>query len=218
MRTGRSLTICRGEGLLQGVAPSGGWLLPGGVPPFEWVPLSWEAGASFLGGLLPRGSPSWGCFIPRGCLLPGGGWYPSMHWGRPPSPVDRITDTSKNITLATTSLRPVKISVMNWSSDRRHRTHVFWLLSIKPTFFGTWERSVWKAVSIEIVCSYQTVISPSYVHYSPRKPLDLEEVLLCNVQSDNIQRLSLLVRSDQCHLTHENVVYIGKKRSASLQT
>ena len=108
----------------------------------------------------------------------------------------------------------VKISVMNWSSNRRHRTHVFWLPPSLEHEKGLLE----KQFLIEIVCSYQTVISPSYVHYSSRKPLDLEEVLLCNVQSDNIQRLCLLVRSDQCHLTHENVVYIGKKRSASLQT
>ena len=41
-------------------------------------------------------------------LLPGGGgWYPFMHWGRPP--VNRMTNSSKNITLATTSLRPVII-------------------------------------------------------------------------------------------------------------
>ena len=49
-----------------------------------------------LGG---KGLPTWGSL-----LL--GGWYPSMHRGNPP-PVNRITDTSKNITLATTSLRPV---------------------------------------------------------------------------------------------------------------
>ena len=47
-----------------------------------------------------------GCFLPRGCFLPGGCLLPSMHWGRLP-PVNRITDTSKNIALATTSLRPV---------------------------------------------------------------------------------------------------------------
>ena len=62
-------------------------LLPGGV--------------SFAGGLLGRGVSLAGGLLGRG-------WYPSMHWGRPPL-VDRITDTSKNITLATTSLRPVKI-------------------------------------------------------------------------------------------------------------
>ena len=55
--------------------------------------------------------------IPVGCVTAAhwpyaevcsrGVWYPSMHWGRHPSPVNRITDTSKNITLATTSLRPV---------------------------------------------------------------------------------------------------------------
>ena len=56
-------------------------------------------GASFRGGLLLGGSLSQG----RSST---GGWYPSMHWGRPP-PVNRITDACKNITLATTSLRPV---------------------------------------------------------------------------------------------------------------
>ena len=34
-----------------------------------------------------------------GCLLPGGGVYPSMHWSRHP-PVNRITDACKNVTLA----------------------------------------------------------------------------------------------------------------------
>ena len=71
-------------------------------------------------------SREWGVCSPRGVSAPGGnvcswgdvcfwgsvcfqgGWYPSMHWGRPP-PVNRITDTSKNITLATTSLRPVNM-------------------------------------------------------------------------------------------------------------
>ena len=42
-----------------------------------------------------------------GCLLPGVSQHALRQ--RPP-PVDRITDTSKNITLATTLLRPVTIS------------------------------------------------------------------------------------------------------------
>ena len=73
MRTGRSLTVCRG------------------------VHACRRGGACFLGG----------CMLPGGCMLWGG--CPGMHWGRPPPNVNRITDTSKNITLATTSLRPVKI-------------------------------------------------------------------------------------------------------------
>ena len=91
MRTSRSLTVCRG------VLPS-------------WGGASFSRGCFLLGGLLP-GPPSW-----VGCLLLGGGcasfpfwgvwWYPSMQWGRLPL-VNRITHTSKNITLATTSLRPV---------------------------------------------------------------------------------------------------------------
>ena len=101
MRTGRSLTVCQGLASFpggspwQGVPPSRGVSLPGGA--------SFWGSASFLGG----------------CLLHGG-------WGVPPSrgppsrgvslqgdpPVDRITDTSKNITLATTSLRPVKMKIV----------------------------------------------------------------------------------------------------------
>ena len=60
-------------------------------------------GVSFLGG-----ASFWRVSFRGGASFRGGGgWYPSIHWGRPP--VNRITDTSKNITLATTSLRPVNI-------------------------------------------------------------------------------------------------------------
>ena len=85
-----------------GCVPAGHWPNPRG-------------GACFLGCVLPGG---W-CVLRGGVCFPGGcasggvpasrGWYPSMHWGRPPPPVNRITDTSKNITLATTSLRLVII-------------------------------------------------------------------------------------------------------------
>ena len=104
MRTGRSLTVCwsllpggcllRGgvcsggvSALGGGVCSQGGCLLPGGV--------------SALGGLcLLRGVCS------RGVSAPGG---VSQHALRqiPPPPVNRMTNRCKNITLATTSLRPV---------------------------------------------------------------------------------------------------------------
>ena len=68
----------------------------------------WSGGVCLVWGVSGLG----GCLVPGGCLLPGGGvWYPSMHWGRHP-PVNRMTDRYKNITLATTSLRPV-INVLN---------------------------------------------------------------------------------------------------------
>ena len=126
MRTGRSLTVCwsllpggvclvrwggspcRGDG-----SPCrGGLPVPGGSP--------WSGrGVLLARGVLPAGGSAWsGGFSPgpggsawsqggfslvRGgvCLVPGG-----VLW-RPP--VNRITDTCKNITFATTSLRPVKI-------------------------------------------------------------------------------------------------------------
>ena len=89
-----------GASLFGGVPPS--W---GGSPSLEGCLLlggvSFFGGAYFLGGLL-LGASLLGGLLPggllvRGCLLLGD------------LPVDRITDTSKNITLATTSLQPVII-------------------------------------------------------------------------------------------------------------
>ena len=128
MRTGHSLTICCSL-LPGGVLPAGGVLLgprrvclvlggsawslggggfslPGGSAwsreGFSLVPGG--GGLSLPGGfsLVPGGSPCWGG-------LPGPGGVSA--WSRGCSPetplVNRITHTCKNITLATTSLRPV---------------------------------------------------------------------------------------------------------------
>ena len=109
MRTGCSLTVCRslllGGGELDLISlnfPLG--CRPGSDPPQfpPWV-WAWKRGASFLGGGVPwQGG------------LPGGGWC--LLWGvvsqyalRQTTPVIRMTNSSKNITLATTSLRPVMI-------------------------------------------------------------------------------------------------------------
>ena len=107
MRTGRLLTVC------LSVLPEGGCLLPGGMSARGgWCLLRGgdvcSGGGGFLtawGGVLPgRGVSAPRGVLPRqgGCLLPGGVSLP----GDPP-PVNRITHTCKNITLATTSLRPV---------------------------------------------------------------------------------------------------------------
>ena len=118
MRTGCSLTVCcsllpGGEGVL----PAGGVPGPGGVS-------AWSRGV-LLG---PGGVSAWSgggfSLVQAGVLLvPGGRGSPWSQGGspcqgglpgpggilqRPPPPVYRITDTCKNITLATTSLRPVK--------------------------------------------------------------------------------------------------------------
>ena len=146
MRTGRSLTICRGVSLPWGAS------LPGGVLPAEGPPCQGvltAKGVSLLGGLLARGppclggSPCQGGLLVRGVSLVGGllargvsllggwGWF-SLPGGSPcqggllagggfslpeTPPVDRITDTSKNITLATTSLRPVKLKFGETSTE-----------------------------------------------------------------------------------------------------
>ena len=74
----------------EGVLPAGeGFSLPRG--------FSLPGGSPCPGGFsLPGGSPCWGSSLPE---IP---------------PVDRITDTSKNITLATTSLRLVNILSGIW--------------------------------------------------------------------------------------------------------
>ena len=111
--------------------PEGGSPWSGGVSLVWGVCLvrggsTWSGGFSLVWGGLPGpgGSP-W-----SGGVLPAGGVF-SLVWGGPPCrggspwsrggvclvrggspetpPVNRITDTCKNITLATTSLRPVKI-------------------------------------------------------------------------------------------------------------
>ena len=127
MRTGRSLTVCcsllRGEGgsslagggvcLVWGGSPwSGGGVLlgPGGVFLGPGGVSAWSQGGFSLvrGGSPCRGVSAWSrggdfSLVPGGCL-PG----PRGVLRRPP-PVYRITDTCKNITLATTSLRPVNV-------------------------------------------------------------------------------------------------------------
>ena len=117
MRTGRSLTVCRGGGLIMGGCASFLGGLPAGGAPLGGEGLlargvSLPGGVSLLGGLLQEGGTE-GAFF-QGGLLAGGGasfwrWGASFLGGTPSGdpPVNRITHTIKNITLATTSLRPV---------------------------------------------------------------------------------------------------------------
>ena len=77
------------------MVPGGGLLGPGGFP--------WSQGEG--GVLLGPGGSAWS----RGGLLGPGGSAWSGGGSPETPPVNRITDTCKNITLATTSLRPVKI-------------------------------------------------------------------------------------------------------------
>ena len=110
MHTGRSLTVCcsllpGGWGWKGGCFPAGGVCLdPGDLPG--------PGGFSLPGGGV--------CLVPGGFSLPGGGvrlvpggfsLLEGVCLARgaclETPPVDRITDTCKNITLATTSLRPV---------------------------------------------------------------------------------------------------------------
>ena len=136
MRTGRSLTVCRsllplggwglsapgggGRCLLPGVvsAPGGGGICSGGCLLLGGV-CSWEE-VLLLGRVSARGgglSASEGVSAPGGCVCSRrvcseGGGIPACTEADTP-PVNRITDTSKNITLATTSLRPVITHVLH---------------------------------------------------------------------------------------------------------
>ena len=73
----------------------GGCVLPG-------VCASWGRGV-----VLPGGCAAWGVCFPGGCASQRG-VYPSMHWGRHPHPVNRMTDRLLwKYYLAATSLRTV---------------------------------------------------------------------------------------------------------------
>ena len=127
MRTGRSLTVSwsllPGRVSALGVGGVCSWwrLLPGGVCS-GWCLL--PGGMSALGGVCSQGCLLWGVSAPEGCLLPGGVsalgvsapgeclflgdcGIPACTEADTP-PVNRMTNRCKNITLATTSLRPVK--------------------------------------------------------------------------------------------------------------
>ena len=117
MRTGRSLTVCcsllpGGSAWSRGVLPDGGGCLPGAG---GYLPGP-GGGSPCPGSAWSRGGSAWSgeVSLPGSvCLVPGG--LPGLRGGSPclgglpgEPPVNRITDTCKNITLATTSLWPVK--------------------------------------------------------------------------------------------------------------
>ena len=112
--------------LIGGVCASGGCMVPKVCMLSRGVHTSW-------GCMIARGrgqGGGGGYMLPRGVYFQGGACFPgvpasqgvcaSRGCGIPtcieadPPPVNRITDTSKNITLVTTSLRSVKI----WSVPR----------------------------------------------------------------------------------------------------
>ena len=117
-----------------------------------------------------------------------------------------------NISVITQQDWIVKISVMNWSINRRHRTHVFWLLSIKNHLPWNMRKVFWGSSLKKSSVPIRRLFLQLNVHYSSRKPLDREEVLLCTVQSENIQSQSLLVRSDV--ISDMNKIFrMSRKRS-----
>ena len=96
MRTGRSLTVCRS------LLPRGGVCFPGVGGVCLW-------GVSAPGDVSAprRVSALGGVSAPRGCLLPEGGVVSQHALRQTLPPVNRMKNRCKNITLATTSLRPV---------------------------------------------------------------------------------------------------------------
>ena len=99
MRTGQLLTVFGGGGIC---------LVPGGVPAWSW-------GVGYLPGCEgvylpgPGGVPAWSRVVPAWS-----GGVPAWSGGVPGQvlpPVDRMTHTCKNITLAKTSFWPVNITV-----------------------------------------------------------------------------------------------------------
>ena len=109
MRTGRSLTVCRS-------------LLPGGGGCLLWW-VSTLVGCLLRGVSAPGGCLLRACLLLGGCLLPRGGVVSQHALRQTPPPVNRITDTSKNIT--TTSLRPV-ISVFFFKNNLKDISTFCW--------------------------------------------------------------------------------------------
>ena len=131
--------------LLGGVYPWGVCLLLGGLPPggvsalggvCSWGVSAPRGGCLLLGGLLPSG----GCLLLGGCLLPGGSGIPACTEADTP-PVNRMTNRCKNITLATTSLRPVKILIVNsftvniWTNYSKDGNDKRVTLFVEETFY-----------------------------------------------------------------------------------
>ena len=107
--------------LLQGVSASGGYLLLGGVSAPGGLSAS-GGGVCSRRGVCSQGvCASGGCLLLGGvcsgrCLLQGvlllGDGIPACTEADTPPPVKRMTDRCKNITLATTSLRPVMTNLL----------------------------------------------------------------------------------------------------------
>ena len=114
--------VCLMGGLLARGSPCWGGL-PAGESPYQGGLHAGGSscwGVSLVGGLPARGLPTEGVVsLQRGVSLAGGGSPPET------PPVDRITDTSENITLATTSLRPVMNVIWHILSgnDERINSH-----------------------------------------------------------------------------------------------
>ena len=106
MRTGRSLTVCRS--LLPGVCVCS----QGGVcSQVGSRGLSAPGGYLLLGGrgCLLQGLSAWGMSAPGGSVCSWGSVVSQHALRQTTPPVNRITNTSKNINFATTSLRPVNM-------------------------------------------------------------------------------------------------------------
>ena len=89
MHTSHSLTVSPSMHCAGGGAWSGGSALGGAWSRGCLLGGAWSGGVPCLwGGVLVPGEwclvPGGGCLLWGRCLVPGGVWYPSMHWGRPP--------------------------------------------------------------------------------------------------------------------------------------
>ena len=154
--------------LLQGVSARG-CLLWGDV--YSWGGVC--SGGVCSRGCLLQGMSTPGGVCSGGCLLQGGvcswGWYPSMHWGRHP-PVNRMTDRCKNITLATTSLQPVKKVNSRLISVDRFLTVNVYRLTLLTYASALGDRL---AASLSVISQY------FYIKHTNKGPSFLSGKLFC---------------------------------------
>ena len=147
MRTGRSLTVC------CSVLPGGCLPGPGGA--------AWSRGGSpwSQGGLPgPQGGSSWsrGGSSWTGGVLLGPGGLPGLEGSLETPPVNRITDTCKNITLATTLLRPVIMVLFSFVSKDKMS------LSNHDGITYEWVASISKSVINSRLPSHLVLSCPVY--------------------------------------------------------
>ena len=170
---------------------------------------SWRGVCSRWGGVCSRGicSPQGGgVSAPGECVCSQGG-IPACTEADPLPPVNRMTDTSKNITLPTTSLRPVKIGGLPMKCLLKQKFYCSTILTQQSRNSQNL-RCIWQKIQSSpdsnfwwlLLFVYAPVFTPSLIPWSnlvclltqiflnSKIPLDLRVVRVIPVYSERLER------------------------------